>query len=285
MTKNFLKLSKKTVDAIERKLARFITADQFLWIGKANEEELREFAAKWPKVERPLESVFVAQTQFEEPESHIRARQILGTDFHGINVVEKHLGVFTDAEREERKLLRVRDQKGEFLSEEETLALLEECKGDFVLCAMHPLDLCGIHAVQKSRFTADQEKPWFGKPAQREKFSGAENRDPWVLMRKSIVPKSNRKGIDAQKSHLLGMFPKERSVLPAEFANIAIVHFGETGEKLGGNYIIRFFVQAAEGYWVFVDWNGGQLYFFYCYGYASGSIGSLSARTSKNLED
>ncbi len=239
---------------------------------------MRRFASTWPGIESPVEPAL--HPDFEEPSSHIRARQILGKDFHGISAVEKHLGAFTQSEREERKILRLRNhQTGEFLSEEATLALLEACKGECVLCAMHECSLLGIHQ-QKKAFTADPNQPWFEEPSQVQAFAGAVNPDPWVLMRKAILPESTGKTIDAQKKHLGERFPQERCILPSEFAEIAIVHYRETGEKLGGNYVIRFFVQTAGGYWLSVDWYGDRLCFSVWYDSAYDDIGSLSARTS-----
>ncbi len=47
--KNFLKLSKKTVDAGERKLAKYITADRYLAMLAADDAAMQRLAAAWPE--------------------------------------------------------------------------------------------------------------------------------------------------------------------------------------------------------------------------------------------
>ncbi len=272
-TQNLLKLPKKTVDQVERRLARFVSAPLWLQILKASDDELRLLAKVWPGA--------TPANPFEEPDSHRKAREILGSDFHGVAIVEKHFGVLTDDERKQYVPLCLRDHKtGQFLSEEQTLIVLEQCKGTHVLCAMHRTELPSVHARKKERFTLDPDNPWIGTQEQRVKWSGELARDPWVLARKAVVPESTSKNVDQQKAHLEQRFPKERSLLPVEYAQIAVVHFLETKEKLGGDLVVRFWVQTAGGCWVRADWVGDRLRFYYWNANAASDIGSLSARAS-----
>lgn len=205
---------------------------------------------------------------FDEPESHRVAREIMGSNFHGIATVQRHFGAFTEEELAARREIPFSE------------GTLRECAEEFILLPTHSLDLCGIHAAHPERFVADPDQPWFGARDQREKWSSQTITAPWLLLRKKPVPDSWNKSIDAQQKHLKKMLPQERLLMPHEFGYAALVRYLERKEKLCEGYIVRFAVQSVGGYWVSVDWDGGQLYFIRWHGFADGRIASASARTS-----
>ncbi|TSC58528.1 MAG: hypothetical protein Greene041619_538 [Candidatus Peregrinibacteria bacterium Greene0416_19] len=205
---------------------------------------------------------------FEEPESHRKAREILGAqNFHGVAAVQQHFGVYTETELAARR---------EIPFTEETL---RECALEFVLLATHPLDLSGVHAAHPERFNDDPDDPWFARKEEREKWSSQTITAPWLLVRKKPLPDSWNKRIDAQKTHI-ERFPKERLIEPCENAYTGIVHYAESGEKLCDGYVIRFAVQAAGGRWVGVCWVGGRLFLGYWSDGAYDVVASGSVRAS-----
>lgn len=244
-----------------------------------DQPELLERFVRWADAgmpEFPLEIL-----PFDEPQSHLKAREILGEKFLGVLAAQRSHGAFTAAELKERAALRLRNHKtGDFLTEEETLRLCRACSETHLLCAMHPRTLPAIHARHPERFNDDPDAPWFCKESQRKKWSGEAILDPWVLVPVSVVPGSCELQIAAQKDHLGKKFPNDRFGLPAEFASVALTYLNETGKKLCEGFVVRFSVQTADSFWVDVEWNGDRLYFSYWHGDAGVSVGSWSVRTS-----
>ncbi len=219
----------------------------------------------WQAGAPDLRAVPTILIPFDEPDCHREAREIMGDNFHGIAAVQRHFGAYTEQELGARRDIPFSEQT------------LRECAKEFILLPTHPLDLPGIHRAHPERFNDDPDAPWFGEQKQREKWSSQTIADPWLLVRKNVVPDSWNKRIDAQKKHI-ERFPKERLVLPAEFAYAALVRYLETREKLCGEYIVRFAVQTAEGNWVNVNWNGDQLNFNNWNDNANDNIASGSVR-------
>lgn len=220
---------------------------------------------------------------FSEPDSHGKARAILGEqNFHGVMAAQQCFGPFTPEELERHVPLVLCDALGNPFtrSDEETLAVCEECKGTHILVACHSLSLVGIHAVCKDRMANDRSAPWFGEELEQSRWSSQPTKGSWLLIRKNVVPDSGSKSQADQQEHLTRAFPKERLTLPAEHVYAAIVHRKETGEKLCRGYWVRFPVQTAGGDWVRAFWVGERLYVGDLDDGAGGNVASGSARAA-----
>jgi hypothetical protein len=177
------------------------------------------------------------------------ARAILGPDnVHGPDQAATHFGPFTAEQLAERDVLPYAE------------ATLRECAGTHVLLATHPLDLPSIHAGHPTLFWNDPDAPWFADQRQQYEWSAQVITAPWLLVRMDVVPGSWSKSIDAQKQHVASTLPRERLILPGEYAYTATLHYLVTWQKLCKGYWVRFPVQAAEGHWVSAGWLGGQLF-------------------------
>jgi hypothetical protein len=204
---------------------------------------------------------------FEEPESHRMAKEILGKDFLGVEAAQRRFGAYTQEQLTARREIPFSEQA------------LRECAGEFALLATHQLDLPGVHGAHPERFKDDPDSPWFSQADQQEKWSSQKIADPWLLVRKNVLPQSSGKNIDAQKKHI-EKFPRERHLIPAEFGYAGILLFLETGQKLCKEYVVRFLIQTPGGDWVHAEWFGDQLGFNDWDGRAHGRVASGSARTS-----
>ncbi|MBI3816899.1 hypothetical protein HY285_05150 [Candidatus Peregrinibacteria bacterium] len=205
---------------------------------------------------------------FEEPESHQKAREILGRDFISVEAAQRHIRPYTADELEARKVIPYSEE------------VLRECAGEFALLPTHPLDLPGFQACHPERFVEDPNNPWVGQKQQRKLWSSRVTTVPWLLIRKNPVPDSCSQSQANQEGHLRTKFSKERFVLPCEYADAGLKMFLETRQKLCEGFRIRFAVQTAEGYWVSVGWNGDRLSFYSWRADARENIGSPSARDS-----
>jgi hypothetical protein len=227
----------------------------------------------------------VPQALSEEPDGHKQARSILGPDFHGLDAAAKHFGPDTADQLDERRELRLYDEKAQrFLSEADTLQVLERSEGELALAATHSLSLPGVYRRQQNRFFNYPDDPWFGRPEQQP-WSDQPIAVPWLLFRKDVVPDSESKSITAQREHLANRYPHERLLLPAEFCYCAVLRLLETGQKLCGDYVVRCFVQTVSGHWVSASWRsdrrrGNRLDVCYWGDGASDGIGSCSAWSS-----
>ncbi len=219
---------------------------------------------------------------FVEPDAHRRVRRILGDDFHGVDAMERHFGMLSEGARESYMSICLRDHRTmEFLTEERTLEIVEECKGTHVLFAVSLQHcLCDIHAMRRDRFICDEDDPWFGEAKQRQRWSSMRSRDPWILVRKDVVTDSVERNIEGQKKYVAEHFPHERFLLPVEFSQVAIIRFLETGEKLACDSIIRFPVPTSnECSWVHMCYEKyDKLSVYEWHGRVHGAL-SLLART------
>lgn len=271
MVTNLLKLPFKTTSAVLLRLSRFLTARQFLAVMKVDDKVLREIAALLSPV----------SVRFEETDSQKRARDIMGSNFFGIDAVQRHFADYTETELEARKEVRILNEiTGQLFTEEETLKILLECKDTHVLLATKNIALPDMHARHKDRFSNDRDAPFFGSQPEREKWSSFRIKPNWILVRKGFVPGSESKDIDAQKAHLLQTLPKERMILPCEYVFAAFLSLLEKGEKLCEGYVVRFAVQTVDGNCVHVSWNGDQLVVNHWNRNADPRIVSGSVRTS-----
>jgi hypothetical protein len=195
------------------------------------------------------------------------ARAILGPDnVHGPDQAQQHFGPFTADQLAARELIPYAE------------ATLRECAGTHILLATHPLSLPDVHARHPERFLNDPDDPWFATQRQRQVWSAQPIIDPWLLVRMDVVPGSWSKSIDAQKQHVASTLPRERLILPGEYAYAATLHYLVTGKKLCPGYWVRFPVQTAEGCWVGAGWDGGRLYVGGWYGGPDGDVAVCAAR-------
>ncbi|MDD5040856.1 MAG: hypothetical protein PHX87_01755 [Candidatus Peribacteraceae bacterium] len=261
------------------RLRTVVNAPAWLAMLRAEDERLQLLGQEWQRIFLPTTPKVLP---FTEPEAHQKARAILGANFHGILAAQKCFGPYAPEDLERHIPLRLCDASGNPFthSDEETLAVCEECKDTHILVAMQSLSLPNIHARCKSRMANDQNAPWFGERPQREQWSSQVIRGTWLLFRKDVVPDSWNKAQAAQQQHLALHYTKERLVFPAEYAYGALLHQQETGEKLCRGYWVRFPVQTADGHWVSAHWDGEQLNVNRLSDGASVCIASCAARAA-----
>ncbi|MFO0862588.1 MAG: hypothetical protein U0516_02620 [Candidatus Saccharibacteria bacterium] len=93
-----------------------------------------------------------------------QAAQIMGSNFHGIDTLERHLGVKLSAKS--KKL---------FLNVPFSAAVLQACAETHVLVACGALSLMDAWQVQKNLFYAKSD-PWYGQPSEQFARSKAGSR-------------------------------------------------------------------------------------------------------------
>lgn len=210
---------------------------------------------------------------------HALARRMLRHDFHGLGAAEAYFGPWKPGEREARVPLCLRDHRtGALLSEEETLRILAECKGSHVMLATRDLTLLDLWARHPAVFLPRSDQPWFSHPSERN-WAGHAILDPWLLIRKSVLPDSVGLTCTEQQA-LIRELPKERELHPAEFCYAARVHLKETGEALCKGYNLRFpSVRTAAGDCVGATLNRIWLSVYSAFGNVPiGFVGACTAR-------
>lgn len=107
--------------------------------------ELYQRFVRWAEAgmpDFPVEQPAPAQVPvpvFQDPDGHRAARDIMGEkNFHGIAAAQRRFGSYSEAAFERRQKIRLFDEKANtFLSEEDTLAVLEQHKTTHILVATH----------------------------------------------------------------------------------------------------------------------------------------------------
>jgi hypothetical protein len=221
------------------------------------------------------------KTNFEEPESHKQARDIMGKYFQGVSEAQKFWGNFTPEQLEARRQLSIYDEQGKLVTDDQetVLKILKECKGTHAMQACHPVTLPELQQRFQDRFDDDGE-PWFGKKEQRKKWSEYKLTQPWQLIRRTPLPDSWGEGmnVEGQQNLLQTAHLKESNWQPVQCGYGALLNQDSTGEKLCEDKVIRFNVQTADGYWVNFRWLDAQLSFRSWRDNANSLVGS--ARTS-----
>ena len=165
------------------------------------------------------------------------AAEIMGYNFHGIDALERHLGVKLSAKS--KKL---------FLTVPFSAEVLQACRETHVLVACGALSLMDVWQAQTGLFYAKSE-PWYG--AQSEQFARSKVKAGWQLVRKNPVPDSTSKTWDEQNA-LLGAddLVPSASVL----AQAIVIHYLETEERLYETIYVRVSDVHSNGFRVYLGY-------------------------------
>ena len=168
------------------------------------------------------------------------ASEITGDNFHGIDALERHLGVKLSAKS--KKL---------FLTVPFSPEVLQVCRETHVLVACGPLSLLDVRQAQTGLFYAKSD-PWYGQPS--EQFARSKVKAGWQLVRKNPVPDSTSKTWDEQNS-LLGQ--DEQVPSASVLAQAILIHYLETKERLFEQIYVRCSDVGSVGIRVHLGYFGG----------------------------
>ncbi len=175
---------------------------------------------------------------FEPSTSQVRAREIMGRNFFGVEEAIKHFGVNPSK------------QQLAFLAEvpwgEE---VLRACKDTHVLLATFPLSVLDVRGIVKK--LADQtlfyKQDWYDKQA----FSADKGEIGWQLVRKEPIANSTRKTWNEQQALLS---KDEETPTARVVVQTAIGHFLATGERLFEKIYVRCVDLDSGGHRVYVGY-------------------------------
>lgn len=193
----------------------------------------------------------------------IHAAEIMGSNFHGVDALERHFGVKLSAKS--KKL---------FLAVPFSAEVLQACRETHVLVACGALSLMDVWQAQTGLFYAKSE-PLYGGSSER--FARSMVKAGWQLVRKHPVPDSNSKTWDEQ-NHLLGA--DEQVPSDSVLAQTILTHYLETGERLFEQVYARTSSLDSDGHRVLFgnfDENGLRINYFWD-GRRIGDIGLSASR-------
>lgn len=201
---------------------------------------------------------------------HEAARSIMGTNFLGLEEVEKALGIkYTPAQRAKLAVIPFDE------------ATLRVCAKTHVLVAGFPMSINDIK--NNSRVKGNAAKLFYSAAGEgwytNESFANASVEVRWFLLRKQVIANSTYKLYNEQ----LALIPQsEVNPWARDVVFATMVLFLTTGERLFGSLYVRCRDTSSNGLRVFVGrFDRFGLYVYSWYGYRrSGSIGVCSLRNS-----
>ena len=191
------------------------------------------------------------------------ASQIMGDNFHGIDALERHLGVKLSAKS--KKL---------FLTVPFSAEVLQACRETHMLVACGPLSLLDVRQAQTGLFYAKSE-PWYGQPS--EQFARSKVKAGWQLVRKNPVPDSTSKTWDEQNALLAAV---EQVPSASVLAQAILIHYLETEERLFEQIYVRVSDVGSDGsrvYLGYFDEDGLHVYRYWG-DRRGGNVGLSSSR-------
>lgn len=168
-----------------------------------------------------------------------QAAAIMGSNFIGIEAMQRHLGVKLSPKS--KKL---------FNKVPYNTAVLQQCAETHVLVACGGLSLIDVWRVQPDNFY-DKSSPWFGACT----FSHTRTKAGWQLVRKNPVPDSTSKTWDEQNA-LLGA--DETVTSASVLAQAILLSYLETKERLFETIYVRTSDVDSNGYRVCLGLFGSQ---------------------------
>ncbi|MCX6785695.1 MAG: hypothetical protein NTZ18_02470 [Candidatus Komeilibacteria bacterium] len=200
----------------------------------------------------------------ESSSAQVRAREIMGANFFGIEEAVKHFGV-NPSEQQLASLANIPF----------SAAVLEACQNTHLLVAVFPLSIVGIRGKVEHKLFCSHKDAWYNG----KKFAKDQGEAFWQLVRKGPVPNSASKTWDEQQA----LLAPEEEVPAARVMVYAIIgHYLATGERLFKNVYIRC-SDLVAGYRVIVGhfYAAGLLVYYYLDGNCYGILGVASARKFK----
>lgn len=164
----------------------------------------------------------------------LRAREIMGKNFFGVEEAIRHFGVNP-----------TRQQLAALSEIPFSDAVLEQAKDTHVLVAVFPLSILEIRDKADSKLFYDQD--WYNK----ESFAKEHGEVTWQLVRKTPVGNSTSKNWQKQQA----LIAKDDEVPSAQVMVYTIIgHFLATGERLFENVYVRTLSVGSGGYRVYVGY-------------------------------
>ena len=241
---------------------------------EARERLVKYWVAGAPEINVPLPVTRVLK--YEPTPSQIRAREIMGKNFLGIEEAIRH---YSAAYTEEQlaALAEIRDEDGNIITEAE----LEECKNTHLLVAGFPMTIVDIRKKAPSKkpekaFSSYKNARYNTQAFATEEMVGL----CWHLIRKTAAGGSFSK-IYQNQTALLG--PKDYVPRACDLVYAVILYFMVTGERLFANGYVRTATLDSVGLRVSVGFFGAGGLYVYCYwgDDPDGGVGLSSARKSK----
>lgn len=183
---------------------RKVGADETFWATLAHDETM------FRQVVNMVSGVPASTT----PVTLDQAESIMGTNFHGVNALEKFLGRSLSAKNK-----RDLNKAVPFSAE-----VLEACRDTHVLVACAGISLMEVWNVQTALFYAKSD-PWY----KSQQFATTKVKAGWYLVRKTPVPDSTSKTWTEQCELLT-----EAEEVPSAsvLAQAILIHYLETNERL-----------------------------------------------------
>lgn len=199
---------------------------------------------------------------FQSTPSQIRARQIMGRNFLGVEEAVRHLKV-NPSEADLQALAEVP------FSEE----VLTSCKNTHVLVADFGLSICDVRSRVKRQLFYRHEDAWYNG----EEFAKKTSKPCWRLLAKTAVPASFIKTFADQQA----LLNKDEEVPEARVVVYTIIlYYLATGERLFDSCYVRCSDTSSDGNRVNVGYfdSDGLLVNDYWGGDADDGVGLASAR-------
>jgi hypothetical protein len=206
---------------------------------------------------------------YESTPSQIRAREIMGKNFLGVEEVVRHYGATFSIEQLSL-LANIPFSEAE----------LEECKNTHVLVAGFPMTILDIRKKapsKKPKTFYSYKDAWYNTQA----FATDEQVEVrWYLIRKEAVANSTSKTYDEQKALL-----SEHDEVPraCDLVYAIVLYFMAMGERLFPSIYVRTSSVDSDGFRVLVGlFVSGGLYVNYCWdGVRYDFVAVASSRKSK----
>lgn len=199
---------------------------------------------------------------FEPSTSQMRAREIMGRNFFGVEEAIKHFGV--NPSRQQLALL------AEVPYSEEALAA---SKDTHVLVAVFPMSILDIRGKVERKLFYSHDDAWYNKQA----FAKDRGEVGWQLVRKVPIADSTNKTWNEQQA----LLSEDEETPKAQVMVYTIIgHFLVTGERLFENIYVRCSDLVSDGDRVHVGLFGAEGLFVSHYwgGIRRGSLGVSAAR-------
>lgn len=200
----------------------------------------------------------------------LRAREIMGTNFFGVEEAVQHFGV-RPVNEQLKKLAHVHFSE----------VTLEACKDSHILVAVFPLSILDIRTKvpRDSKLFYFYEDAWYNKKA----FAKEKGELDWRLVRKTSMPDSTSRTWEQQRVLLSA---DEETPTARVIVYTTIGHFfatslpaGQVGERLFEGVYVRTSSLVSSGYRVGVGGFGSSS--LGVYGFGGGRHGRLGLASEK----
>ena len=223
---------------------RKVGAGQNFWAKLAHDEELFEKVVALVAGNGIIASISAVIVNYKPTPSQIRAREIMGKNYLGIEEVVRQFGA---AYTEEQLALLAEIPFSE--------VVLEKCKDTHILVAGFPMTILDVRAKapnKKPKTFYSYKDAWYNN----QSFAKDEKLEVrWYLIRKEAVVGSTSKNFDDQKALLSECEEVPRA---CELVYAVVLYFLVTGERLFPNLYVRTMSLDSDGIRVVVGYFGSD---------------------------